>query len=93
MPTDDNLTEDQFARVQTGVQMLIEHLLKVEGLPLPGVLAAAHAEIMNAIASVYGGDMAADCARLAADRVAGMPSFEDFAEANPLATMAMRGRA
>lgn len=93
MPSDDDLTEIQFARVQTGVQMLVEHLVKVEGLPLPGILAAVHAEILGAIASVYGGDMAADCSRRAAERVAGLPSFEDFAEANPLATMPPRGRA
>lgn len=54
--TDDDLTPEQFARVRQGVQMMVAHLVRVEEMPLPGVLAAAHAEVMNAIASVYGGD-------------------------------------
>lgn len=73
--------------------MLVAHLVRVEDMPLPGVLAAVHAEVMNAIVSVYGGDMAAGSARLAADRLAGLPSSEEWEAENPLTAMAAQGRA
>ncbi|WP_136644656.1 hypothetical protein [Tabrizicola sp. YIM 78059] len=97
MPTDDltpgDLTPEEFARVRQGVRLLVAHLVKAEDMPLAGVLASAHAEIIGAIAAVYGGDMAARSARLAADQVEGMPSLEEYAAENPLATMATKGRA
>lgn len=91
--TANALTDEQVNKVAAGMQMLVAHLVRVEGLPLAAALAAAHAEIITAIASVYGGDMAAHCARAAADRVEDLPSLEEFVAQNPLAAMTPQGSA
>lgn len=76
-------------RVALTVQGAIRHLVQIEGVPLDVALSIAHGVVMAEIAASFGGDVAADCAQRAADRVAGWPAIVD----GELAAMQPKGRA
>jgi hypothetical protein len=82
------MTEEQHQLVTDATRAMVMQLVQA-GLPPANVLAVVHAEIMALIATSYGGDVAAECATIAANSVAGLPSYAD----SPLAAMPHAGRA
>ena len=72
-------SEETCAAVMAELHHAIRHLMGVNGLSVPQILAVMHAEIVTQITSVFGGRVAADCCEAAAKRVAKMPPNADFA--------------
>ena len=62
--------------IQGEVARAVRYLVHIEGINLAAVLATAHAEIIGCIAAVYGGDVAAYCARQAEERVQHLPQVQ-----------------
>ena len=82
------MTHEQHEMVADATRAMVLQLVQA-GLPPANVLAVVHAETMALIATTYGGDMAAECATIAAKSLAGLPSYRD----KPLAAMPHAGRA
>lgn len=82
-------TDAATRRIEAALQRTMEHLTVVEGLHPDLILAVAHGHALTLIATRHGGTVAADCARNAAERVEGLPSFTE----EPLAGLPAQGRA
>ncbi len=81
--------DQQMEFVAAATRAFLDNLTHTWGLPPATVLASAHATIITEIAVSYGGKMAADSARRAAERVESLPSYREA----PIAAMAPQGQA
>ncbi len=79
----------QADQVSRAIVEQMEVLVKVHGIDPALVLAATHGTVMTEMAVACGGDVAAEMARNAADRVEGLPPLA----ACELARMPAQGRA
>jgi hypothetical protein len=86
--TDDE-TADAMVRAGRLIETAVIVAAQLTGLPVPLVLAAAHAEVVGMIAVMGGGPMAAQACERAADRVRDFPDHSRLA----LAVAPAQGRA
>jgi hypothetical protein len=86
MTDEQELQADQVARALVAT---MNELVHVHGISPQMVVCAVHGTIMAEITQACGGDVAADMARKAADRVEGIPALATC----ELATMEVRGTA
>jgi hypothetical protein len=72
-------------RVTATFERTLTHLVQIEGVEVDHALATAHAYILGLITARHGGELAAACARQAADRIEGLPAWRDstLARAQP----------
>lgn len=73
------MSEDEAEERVAHVMRLALAALCHEGIKPELVLAAAHAEVVAALASTFGGEAAAGCMRRAAERIEGLPAAADAA--------------
>ena len=79
----DTTTKEQAELVAYCVSDLLLRLHREQGIPLPVLLAAAHGELVTVMASIVGGEMAAERCENAARHVRDLPSADAALAATP----------
>ncbi len=79
-PTSCNALPSETQRAGDSVRSLLL-ALEGQGLDTAAILAAAHAEIVLAIAATYGGEVAAERCRVMGETVAAIPSAHEASRA------------
>lgn len=85
--------EELLRHVRNACRKLMADLVKADGVPLEIVLTGIHCEAIAATVEAFGGQMASQVSRRAAECVEHMPSRENFQLAFVLPTGAPEGRA